>query len=98
MPWKGLLVLSFLRAINYALTIGGSTVADRFGRPFRANCQEPHPGLKPWATLLDHFMVKNQPHYSTPPTPFENQDSDSTELAEVLPDEVSGLQAPNLSR
>jgi hypothetical protein len=26
-------------------TIGGSTVAHRFGRPFRANCQEPHPGL-----------------------------------------------------
>jgi hypothetical protein len=27
----------------------------------------------------------------------DDEDSDSTELAEVLPDEASGLQAPNFS-
>jgi hypothetical protein len=32
---------------------------------------------------------------STPP--IEDEDSDSTELAEVLPDEASGLQASNFS-
>jgi hypothetical protein len=31
----------------------------RFGRPFRASpLSDRIPGLKPWAILLDHFMVK----------------------------------------
>jgi hypothetical protein len=31
-----------------------------FGRHFQGDLGVlPHPGLKPWAILLDHFMVKN---------------------------------------
>jgi hypothetical protein len=31
-----------------------------FGRHFQGDFGVlPHPGLKPWAILLDHFMVKN---------------------------------------
>jgi hypothetical protein len=34
--------------------------AQTSGATFRARFVPSHPGLKPWAILLDHFMVKNQ--------------------------------------
>jgi hypothetical protein len=35
------------------------------GRHFQGGSKLPHPGLKPWAILCDHFMVKNPRRPST---------------------------------
>ena len=55
-----------------------------------------YPGLKPWAILLDHFMVKNQAHYSVPP--FEDEDDlrrpQPLHLRCIMKDDANRVAAP----
>jgi hypothetical protein len=52
----GILMSWLAEATRYAVKVQNAV-----GRPFRAGLAAGgHPGLKPWAVLLDHFAVKNR--------------------------------------
>jgi len=43
--------------LQFGIVVLGGTAP--VGRHFQGVFCVPHPGLKPWAILLDHFMVEN---------------------------------------